>query len=444
MPMISYAQNREDVILARVFREPTGFYIDVGAAHPFYHSVTKWFYERGWTGVNVEPQPEFFKLLTAERPRDVNLGVAVSDRNGESTFHDINNSIGCSTLEAGVAGDIEAGGGPVSHYPIRTMTLDRICELYARRPIDFLKIDVEGHEREVLLGFDLAKWRPRVLVVEATKPSSPDPSHGDWEPIVLAHGYCFAFFDGLNRYYVPPEDEALIPKLAVPPNTFDDYIPLDQSLAADATQAARDEVQTLLGLLYHARTDAERAHADGAEARTEAEQARNEAEHAQGEAEHARAEAEQARNEAEHARGEAEQARAEARLAATSAEQARVESDEKLEQVRQESQRFQAALAAAQAQLLAMEQSTVALTGELVLLNQNADLLKSELNVMSGRYEQAAARIAVMTATMVPRTAVEKVLATMVNRTALDTALTVLAETRQHLDTFRSHSLTSI
>ena len=77
---VSYSQNREDILLARALPGRTGFYIDVGAADPIEFSVTKLFYDRGWSGVNVEPQADYYRKLVADRPRDTNLQLVVSDR----------------------------------------------------------------------------------------------------------------------------------------------------------------------------------------------------------------------------------------------------------------------------------------------------------------------------------------------------------------------------
>src|ERR1043166_2275289 len=87
--MISYAQNFEDVMLNRVFRDRTdGFYVDVGAADPVNLSVTKWFYDLGWTGINVEPHPEFFEKLQAERSRDLNLHCGAGAADGEAVLNE--------------------------------------------------------------------------------------------------------------------------------------------------------------------------------------------------------------------------------------------------------------------------------------------------------------------------------------------------------------------
>jgi len=87
--MITYAQNFEDVLLARLFREvKQGFYIDVGAWHPTLHSVTKHFYDLGWSGINIEPIQHQHRLFVDERPRDINLNVAVADTPGRLCFHE--------------------------------------------------------------------------------------------------------------------------------------------------------------------------------------------------------------------------------------------------------------------------------------------------------------------------------------------------------------------
>lgn len=85
--MISYAQNFEDVMLERAFAEiENGFYVDVGAWDPDLDSVTRYFYERGWRGVNIEPNPKYLALLKEKRARDVNLGLAVGAHNGRAVI----------------------------------------------------------------------------------------------------------------------------------------------------------------------------------------------------------------------------------------------------------------------------------------------------------------------------------------------------------------------
>jgi hypothetical protein len=92
-------------------------------------------------------------------------------------------------------------------------------------PVDFLKVDVEGFEREVLAGADWSTFRPRVVVIEATVPKSDEPAHDAWEPMLFEVGYRFALFDGLNRFYARADEPALLQALAVPANVFDKFVP---------------------------------------------------------------------------------------------------------------------------------------------------------------------------------------------------------------------------
>jgi FkbM family methyltransferase len=212
----SYAQNYEDVILARVFPGKTGFYIDAGANHPEYHSVTKHFYDKGWSGVNIEPHLGFHRALCEQRPRDVNLCVGVSDREAIVEFHEVASGLGINSLTTHYT-DWNAGH-VVQSRPVQITTLAKICETYAGdRPIDFFKIDVEGVEREACEGGDWVKYRPRVVVIELNDPLGL----AEWDAWFLARDYHFAYFDAINRFYVRAEDKALIPILAMPYNWCD-------------------------------------------------------------------------------------------------------------------------------------------------------------------------------------------------------------------------------
>jgi len=214
--MMSYAQNREDVVLARCFPEATGFYIDVGAANPVAHSVTKWFSSRGWNGVNIEPHHEFFHLIRADRPGEHNVNAAVSSTVGEIVYFEVMNSIGCSTVNPELAEQFRREGVEVRTHTVKTVTLAQICEQYARGPIDFLKIDAEGHELQVLQSMDFQRWKPKVLVIETTAVET-------WNHVPLTNGYQFVLFDGLNRFYLHDDCPELRPKLSAPACCIDDY-----------------------------------------------------------------------------------------------------------------------------------------------------------------------------------------------------------------------------
>lgn len=117
-------------LLNRVFRgQDQGFYIDVGANDPVVHSKTKHFYARGWRGINVEPHITQYERLVRDRSRDICLNVGLSDRDGVLTYY---------------------------------------------------------LERQVIECTDLSRWRPRVLVVEATRPEMTEPSHEEWESLTTS------------------------------------------------------------------------------------------------------------------------------------------------------------------------------------------------------------------------------------------------------------------
>ncbi|HEY4020281.1 MAG TPA: FkbM family methyltransferase [Pseudonocardiaceae bacterium] len=220
--MISYAQNGEDVVLARLFAgRCTGRYVDVGASDPVKDSVTKHFYDLGWRGINIEPIPSAAAALRAARPEDLTLQVALGAKNGTAELHLVAGREGWSTTDETLARSYR-DELRVEAVPVELRTLADVLTEHPG-PVDFLKIDVEGAEAEVIRGADWAAHRPRVVVVEATEPGSPTPAHHDWDPLLVAAGYQCALFDGLNRFYAEETDTEALRVLAAPANIFDTY-----------------------------------------------------------------------------------------------------------------------------------------------------------------------------------------------------------------------------
>ncbi|MFZ0127247.1 MAG: FkbM family methyltransferase, partial [Xanthobacteraceae bacterium] len=109
------------------------------------------------------------------------------------------------------------------------LTLNQILNDHLRgRTLHFVSIDVEGMECEVLRGLDLKKYRPWIMIVEATIPGTPVPCFEKWESLIVSHGYRMVYFDGINRFYLSDEMQGLLPHFAHPPNVFDDYVPAIQ------------------------------------------------------------------------------------------------------------------------------------------------------------------------------------------------------------------------
>jgi FkbM family methyltransferase len=254
MKLISSAQNQEDVMLWRALRQVRGgFYIDVGAADPTDLSVTKIFYEQGWRGINLEPSPAYFTALSRARPRDINLRIGAGRETGARTFYNVANT-GLSTFDQQLAADHRCHGWEVTEEIAETLTLAEICRRHRPQgPIHFLKIDVEGTERDVLAGADFAAFRPWIVLVESTRPLSQEESYAEWEPILTRQGYSFVWFDGLNRFYLADEMKPELDEcFRVQPNIFDDFVSVPeltqrvrqaehdlQAARAEAAQAAR-------------------------------------------------------------------------------------------------------------------------------------------------------------------------------------------------------------
>lgn len=244
---ISYAQNFEDVILYRVLQDiKNGTYIDVGAAWPVEHSVTKLFYENGWSGINVEPNNEFAALLEDDRKRDINLNIALSDEEGELELNRINDT-GLSTLDQSISDTHIKNGWSVDKYFVSVKTLNYIFDQFIdNRPIHFLKIDVEGLEEKVIQGNDWSKNRPWIVVVESTLPLSQDESFLSWESILLNNSYIFCYADGLNRFYLADEKKYLLERFRYPPNVFDDYVIYDVVKNKNLLEITNAEKQSVI------------------------------------------------------------------------------------------------------------------------------------------------------------------------------------------------------
>jgi FkbM family methyltransferase len=215
---LSYAQNLEDYHLSLAFAGQTaGTYIDIGAGHPIADNVSFWFYERGWHGVVVEPQPELAALYQRLRPRDIAVHDLVGRHSGEIDFYLVERLHGLSTTVEHLAQKARSYG--VDYRTVRkpVTTFAKLCETHGMGSIDFLKIDVEGAEADVLFGGDWKRFRPKVIVAEAVTPVSREPAWEAWEPFLIAQGYRFVLFDTLNRFYVAQEHPEIMARIPSEP-----------------------------------------------------------------------------------------------------------------------------------------------------------------------------------------------------------------------------------
>lgn len=206
--VVSYAQNREDFFLAGFFNPSLkGFYVDIGANDPTDASVTKYFYDRGWHGINVEPIKGHFRKLEEQRSRDINLNVGVSNEQGILQLREYPDGSGLSTFADHMKSEYEKVPSQVTKrhldYEVEMVTLADIFNEYKPQAIHFMKVDVEGYEYEVLEGNDWKKFKPWVICIEANHIDR------DWRPILERNGYVVAYSDGLNDYYIDKSQKSL-------------------------------------------------------------------------------------------------------------------------------------------------------------------------------------------------------------------------------------------
>jgi FkbM family methyltransferase len=221
----SYAQNGEDIVLARGLTAPSGFYVDIGAADPVEDSVTKLFYDRGWRGINVDIVRASVDRLNAERPRDINVCAAITAASGDARVWLSEDVPTHSTVESDIASAHNAGGANFVCESVRALTLADLLDLAVppEVSIDFLKVDVEGHEHTVLASNDWTRWRPRVVVAEYRAPFDEVNGREPWDSILVDAGYELALDDGLNRFYALAEERDVIGAIGVPANVLDEF-----------------------------------------------------------------------------------------------------------------------------------------------------------------------------------------------------------------------------
>jgi FkbM family methyltransferase len=167
--VLSYSQEGEDMILRRIFEnQPRGFYVEVGAPHPTRFSNSFYFYKLGWSGINIEATPGAMSLFRILRPRDTNLEAAVSRERGTQEFF-LFDEPALNTFDRKLAREWECSGYRIigtkqlMTRPLGEILSDHVPE---GKRIDFLSIDVEGMDFDVLQSNDWQRYRPRVLLVE--------------------------------------------------------------------------------------------------------------------------------------------------------------------------------------------------------------------------------------------------------------------------------------
>ncbi len=197
----SASQNESSLVWNFFKRSPQGVFVEVGANHPTLESQTWYLEQQGWSGVLVEPNPELFKLLCEQRPRSRVMQAAAGAQAGE-----VDLLLGINHLHSTL---VPVLGDPLSEEKIRVKlcTLDSILAEAGVARIDFLSIDVEGMELQVLRGLDFQKFAPQLVLIEEHRRDYAKHFY------LRHHGYRLVKRTGRNNWYVPNHHPATVRSL---------------------------------------------------------------------------------------------------------------------------------------------------------------------------------------------------------------------------------------
>ena len=169
-----------DIMADHFFKnKKKGVYIDVGCHHPFLNNNTYRLYKRGWRGFNIDLDFNSIDMFNFFRKSDLNVQSAISDTEEEKDFFFFHNRSAVNTLSK------SSGDKAKEIKKINTITLNSLIEnsKFKDNKIDFLSIDVEGHELNVLKGFDIKKYKPDLIILEFIDPNINEFYHQKIENI---------------------------------------------------------------------------------------------------------------------------------------------------------------------------------------------------------------------------------------------------------------------
>jgi FkbM family methyltransferase len=170
--MFSYSWEGEDTLVRKlmldVFRLEKGFYLDVGAHHPYNLSNTALLYSEGWRGINIDACPGSMAEFQEHRPNDVNLEVAIASTAGEMRFTQFDDpGLNGFLSDTEIERHKKRGVRVIGQTTLACREINEILNLYAKDVnIDLMSIDVEGMDEIILRQFDFSKWRPKAIITE--------------------------------------------------------------------------------------------------------------------------------------------------------------------------------------------------------------------------------------------------------------------------------------
>lgn len=166
-----YSSAGEDAVVSKTFQfllpRRSGFYVDIGAFHPYQHSNTYILYKSGWSGINVDPRPGSKALFDKHRPRDTNLEVGISDKEGVMTYYVVRDGPTMNTFSRSNLESLNLLDRIEKEVPVPVITLEQLIDRHCKSTrIDYLNIDAEGFEMEILAGLGKCPSLPDIISLE--------------------------------------------------------------------------------------------------------------------------------------------------------------------------------------------------------------------------------------------------------------------------------------
>lgn len=167
-PKLTYSGEAEDLIIEKFMKHiKKGVYVDVGCYHPKVGSNTYRIFKKGWSGINIDPNPETIRLFNKYRPNDINLNIGISETGETLTYYEFSESAVSTFSEEFYKMRIEQGSQFVGTKTIETKTLAEVFDQYLNgRSIDVLDVDTEGIDVQVLKSNNWDKYKPTLILVE--------------------------------------------------------------------------------------------------------------------------------------------------------------------------------------------------------------------------------------------------------------------------------------
>tara|TARA_B100001057_G_scaffold221732_1_gene222153 strand:+ start:1785 stop:2486 length:702 start_codon:yes stop_codon:yes gene_type:complete len=194
-PSNHYGEFGEDIFVNRILKNiQKGRYVDVGCYHPYKGSLTLKLYEKNWTGINIDLSKTSIDLFNIARKKDINLNMAVSNFNGEIFYYE-NSPINQQN-------SLIQKNENQKKVKIECFTLNSILKEKNIESFDYLNVDVEGSEFEVIKGINLNKFKPSLISIENNELTLKDYMQSDIYKLLTDNQYTLVNIIGVTNFFM--------------------------------------------------------------------------------------------------------------------------------------------------------------------------------------------------------------------------------------------------